>query len=619
MNFKLYIIILSLVLINSACKDIISQDERPNIVWITSEDNSKHYLKLFDKNGVETPNIASLAKQGLLFTRAFSNSPVCSAARSTLISGCYGPRLASHYHRKIEKVAMPEGLKMFPAYLRQAGYYTTNNYKEDYNIIKTSDVWDESSKTATWKNRKEGQPFFHVQNIHTTHESRLHFTLEDMESSKTNTNLNSITVQPNHPQTRLFKYTNAYYRDKIVEMDQQVGEVVENLKQDGLLKNTFIFYFADHGGVLPGSKGYLYETGLHIPLVVYVPEKFKHLNDADPGEVVNGFVSFVDFAPTVLNLAGVDIPSSLDGKPFLGKNVDMEEVIKRDISYSYADRFDEKYDMVRAVRRGKYKYIRSYQPFNFDGMRNNYRYKQLAYQEWLRMYQKGKLNNIQSAFFEPRAPELLFDIESDPYETKNLASGPQYREILQMMRTLLTNWVEDMPDLSFYPESYLVENAFDNIEKFSRKHRPEILKLRNIADLSCNDFSKTGPILKTILNSDHEFERYWGLIVCSSYGEDARGFIPDAKMISQKDPSLLVRVRAAEFLAIVGAENPNQVMSEALYQTRDGVEALLILNSIIRARDGQPGYDFNLHVDRIDPKVKEMNEVKRRLHYLNLL
>ena len=166
MNSKnLPILVLILLQVFNACAPKEEVPEQPNIVWIVSEDNSKHYLKLFDENGVATPNIERLAQQGVTFTRTFSNAPVCSAARSTLISGCYGPRIASHYHRRSQKVPMPEGVEMFPAYLKKAGYYTTNNNKEDYNIFKGDNVWDESSKKATWRNRAEGQPFFHVQNL----------------------------------------------------------------------------------------------------------------------------------------------------------------------------------------------------------------------------------------------------------------------------------------------------------------------------------------------------------------------------------------------------------------------------------------------------------------------
>src|SRR5690606_183874 len=185
---------------------------RPNIVWITSEDNSKHYLSLFDEHGAPTPHIAELARGGLLFTQAFANAPVCSVSRSTLITGAYGPRIGSQYHRKIRQVPMPENLKMFPEYLREAGYYTTNNHKEDYNLDKSPEVWDESSKTASWKNRKSGQPFFHMVNNTMTHEGGLHFTREKMEEYEPATSVGEVFVQPNHPDTDLFRFTNAYYR-----------------------------------------------------------------------------------------------------------------------------------------------------------------------------------------------------------------------------------------------------------------------------------------------------------------------------------------------------------------------------------------------------------------------
>ena len=198
------ILLLGLILLN-ACNPKDAQIEQPNIVWITSEDNSVHYMKLFDEHGVETPNIEKLANHGVKFTRVFSNAPVCSAARSTIISGCFGPRIASHYHRRITRVPMPEGVEMFPAYLKSAGYYTTNNVKEDYNINKSDSVWDESSKNATWRNRKEDQPFFHVQYFTTTHESRLFFEMDEMKAADTLTDRNNVFVLPHHPQTEIFK------------------------------------------------------------------------------------------------------------------------------------------------------------------------------------------------------------------------------------------------------------------------------------------------------------------------------------------------------------------------------------------------------------------------------
>ena len=602
-----------------SCQTKPKEELPPNIVWITSEDNSKHYQKLFDDNGIPTPNIESLAKEGLIFSRAFSNAPVCSVARSAIISGCYGPRIGTQFHRKMAVVPMPDSLKMFPSYLRQAGYYTTNNSKEDYNIIKSDGVWNESSKKASWKNRAENQPFFHVFNIGVSHESSMHFTAQGMDTIATETDINSFKIQPNHPDTDLFKYTNALYRDKIREMDRQVGKIIKELKEDGRLDDTFIFYFGDHGGVLPGSKGYLYETGLHVPMVVHVPKNYRHLVKSQIGSTINGFVSFIDLAPTVLNLAGISIPKEIDGTAFLGKDIESEELNSRNETYSYADRFDEKYDMVRAVRKGKYKYIRSYQPFNYDGLMNNYRYKQLAYQEWQSLYNDGKLNELQSAFFEARSPEMLFDIDTDPYETKNLADDPAYATTLITMREKLASWVKEMPDLSFYPEHYLIEKAFGNPVEFGKKHKEEIQKYTEIADLNLLNFDDAKNSLTTALKSSDPWDRYWAIIACSTFGPQAIGMESQIREMASTDPELINRVRAAEFLGIVKKLDPSTVMTNSLYESDKPSEALLILNSIVLMNSGKYNYKFNIQLDKIAKTVAEDSEVQLRLKYLNIL
>ncbi|MCB0688829.1 MAG: sulfatase [Saprospiraceae bacterium] len=611
---KYYILLIFLLVLN-ACSEKETELERPNIVWITSEDNSKHYLKLFDANGVETPNIERLAAEGIIFRHAFSNAPVCSVARSTLISGCYAPRIGAQFHRKIQMVPMPDSLLMFPAYLRRAGYYTTNNSKEDYNLIKSDGVWDESSKNASYKHRKPGQPFFHVFNIGVCHESSLHFSESDMQQKITKTPLDAFTMQPNHPQTDLFRYTNAYYRDKIQEMDTKVGEVVADLAKDGLLEQTIIFYYGDHGGVLPGSKGYLFETGLHVPLVVYVPEKYRKQLQVEAGTDQNGFVSFVDFAPTVLALAGINIPTQMDGKPFLGNHIDPQEVAQRNSTFSYADRFDEKYDQVRAVRKGRYKYIRYFQPFIFDGLMNNYRYLQLAYQEWASLFQENKLNEIQSAFFRPHGAEALYDVEADPFETKNLVMEKSAE--LQELRMTLDNWIVGMPDLSLYPEHYLIDNAFKNPVAFGRQHRKDIKDYLMIANLGLEDLSSVSEALTKYLQSEDPWQRYWAIIACTNFAGTANTFQTKITDISQADPELINRVRAAEYLAIANFQNPVKVLTEALYASEEPAEALLILNEITLMASSTYGYDFNLNIQELDAGVKNDAEVKRRLIFLN--
>jgi len=595
----------------------VSAAKRPNFVWLLSEDNSKHYLKLFDKNGAETPRIAGLAQHGLIFEHAFSNSPVCSVARTTLITGCYGPRIGTQFHRKSVVVPMPPGLRMFPAYLRKAGYYTTNNRKKDYNAREGKGVWDESSGKAHWRNRKGKQPFFHMQSFPASHESSLHFSRQTMRNRKTETDPASVTVFPYHPETPTFRYTYARYHDRIRLIDRQIGQVVDQLKQDGLLEDTFVFYFGDHGGVLPRSKGYVYESGLHVPLVVRIPENWRHLVDAKPGTRVPGFVSFVDFGPTLLHLAGLDVPEQMDGTPFLGKEVSLAELNKRDETLGYADRFDEKYDLVRTLRKGRFKYMRSYQPFNFDGLQNNYRYRMLAYAEWRRLYHAGRLNAVQRQFFERRAPEALYDVAKDPHETKNLAADPKYADVVADLRSRLNRRLKEMPDLSFYPESELVRKAFDNPVPFGQSHKQEIAKLIAVADLALLPFDKAQPKIKTALQSDNPWERYWALIVCSSFGKQAAAFVPAAKKLAKDDPEAMVRVRAAEFLGLIGAADPRPVLMHELAKTESGIESVLMLNTVILLRDGEPGYEFNIDRSHFKPAVLKQQLVRRRLQYLS--
>jgi arylsulfatase A-like enzyme len=571
------------------------QSTRPNIVWLVSEDNSARWLKLYEREGAPMPNVERLAADGLVFNHAFSCAPVCSVARSTLISGCYAPRIGAQYHRRTELAPMPDGVDMFPAYLRRAGYYTANNSKEDYNLIKTPGVWDASSGKASYRNRKPGQPFFHVQNFGRTHESSLHFSREAMAKSETKADPAAMKLFAYHPDTATFRYSYARYLDLHRQLDVELGRFLKQLEDDGLMEDTIIFYYGDHGGILPRSKGYLYESGLQVPLVVYFPEKWKHLAPAALGSRINGFVNFTDFGPTVLNLANAEIPKGIDGRAFLGKGVDLAELNARDTAFSYADRFDEKYDLVRSLRVGRFKYLRSFQPFNVDGLHNDYRYEMLAYSEWRDLYRAGKLNPVQRQFFERRPAESLFDVESDPDEVKNLAGDPAFAEELAKLRDALRQRVKGMPDLSFYPEPCFLEQGLNNPVEFGRDHREEISRLVDIADLSLRPFAAARGDLVRALDSGNPWERYWALIACSTFGEEAGELRGKVKEIAESGAEKnLVRVRAAEFLGLIRASDPRPVILETLNRSLSLTEADLILNTVVLLTDAKPGYRFDL-------------------------
>jgi len=261
--------------------------------------------------------------------------------------------------------------------------------------------------------------------------------------------------------------------------------------------------------------------------------------------------------------------------------------------------------------------VRNYQPFNVDGLQNNYRYRMLAFQEWRQLYREGKLNAAQREFFEKRDCEALYDIKNDPHEIKNLASDPQHAETLTQLRELMTQTVDGLPDLSFYPENYLIKKAFDNPVAFGRSHKKEIARLNEIASFSLLPFCNAKPEIEKALNSTNDWQRYWGLIVCSCFAEQANPFIEKAKQLAADDSNLLVRTRAAEFLGLIEAADPTAVLLDVLKKTDDPVEAVLILNTIVLLRDHAPGYQIEVSHKELAPGIIDFGDVQRRMSYLD--
>lgn len=333
----------------------------------------------------------------------------------------------------------------------------------------------------------------------------------------------------------------------------------------------------------------------------------------EPGTRVDGFVSFFDFGATVLNLAGLKVPTTVDGKPFLGPGVSAKEVNSRDEAFGYADRFDEKYDLCRSLRKGRYKYIRNYQSFYPDGLQNNYRYRMLAYKEWRSLFKAGKLNANQRQFFSPRTPEALYDISTDPHEVHNLAGDPKLSKILKDMRERLQDKMRGLPDLSLFPESYMVEHALQDGAAYSKNAARRIADLLSVADLALLPFGEAKAKLVASMNSADPWARYWALIACSCFGESAKSLVPAAEKLLA-DPERLVQVRAAEFLAILGHGDPRPTILSALNTTNSPVEALLIANTMCYLRDE---HDLKFEIDPSRIKVG-VQPIMRRLEYFNV-
>ena len=610
----LFRLILSLVIICWFIELSYSAEptKRPNFVFIVSEDNSIHYLRLYGNKLGITPNIERLADNGLTFNHAFSGAPVCSVARSTLATAMHAPRVGFQYHRKSALASLPPGVKPWSQVLRENGYYTTNNAKTDYNFnVNRKEVWDMSSNKATWRNRpNKAMPFFHMQSFADSHESRLHFPLKQMETP-TKTSPDDVMLQPYFPDTPIMRYTKARYYDRIRVIDSQVGKIVNQLKEDGILEDTFVFYFGDHGGVMPRSKGYAYESGLHVPLVVRIPENFKKLIDHKRGTRTNGFVSFIDFGPTLLNLASISVHKELDGQAFFGKGVSAADLANRDEVFGHADRFDEKFDMVRTYRKGKWKYIRNYQSYYADGLQNNYRYRQLAYDNWRNLYRAERLNPVQRQFFERRSVEQLFNLEKDPHEVTNLAADPAQSKRLAEMRGLLKNKMKSINDLSFYPENRMVTTALNDGVAFGREHSKQISRLSDLADTALRPFSEVKQALASSLQSKGALRRYWALKVCSNFGEKAKS-LAIAAMPLLNDKNLMVRIRAAEFLGSIKAVDPMPTLYGVVNNAETEQALMIAFNTIVYLRD-QVGHKYD--PEKVKLKFNK-GEVYRRVQYL---
>ena len=612
---RIFFLFSIIIFLNFSCNS--TKVKRPNIIWLTTEDNSTHYMKLYNEDGTSMPAIEKLASEGIVFDNAFSNAPVCSVARSTLITGCYAPRIFTQFHRRAKHVPLPKNLMPMPYYLKKAGYYTTNNHKQDYNFILPNEVWDESSTKASYKNRHPGQPFFHVQNNTVTHEGSLHFSQEVIDKTA-DEDLDHIKVFPYHPNTKTFRFSYHHFQKKHMLADQQIGDFLKELYKEGLMDDTIIFYFGDHGGVLPRSKGYAYESGLQIPLVVYVPEKWQHLIPYDRGSRSQTFVEFIDFAPTALTLAGVTPPIGMDGTPIMGKEIQKSQIQKKNSSFGYADRFDEKYDLVRTLRVGKFKYIRNYQPFNIDALFNFYRYKMLAYKEWLSLYRDGKLNDVQSQFFQPKSPEALYNIEEDPHEVNDLSRSEDHKEILLQLRAQLHDRITAMPDLGFYPESYLLDKALENPTAFGQNNKKAISELIATADLNLEPYDEVEGKITAALQNKNPWIRYWGLIVCSSFGIEAKELVPQIQTLLQMDKENLVRIRAAEYLMLNQIPFDKKKLKPLLENASSETEANLMLNTLSLVKQYQPEIKFNF-TKEIFPAHwydKPNDLVNRRLEYL---
>ncbi len=569
-------------------------EQKPNILWIVSEDNSAYFTGCYGNLFATTPNIDKLANQGFLYSHAYCTNAVSAPSRNTIITGVYS---ASNGHENMRSTYSKSAeVHTYPEYLRQAGYYCTNNSKTDYNTpdIIPSEIWDESSKKAHYKNRPKEKPFFAVFNIEISHESCLHKQIptENLRHSPS-----QVTLPPYHPNTPEMRHDWAQYYDKIEDMDAQVGILLKELEQSGEAENTIVMYYGDNGGVLARSKRFVYETGTRIPFIIRIPEKYKYLYPAEKsGQKVDRLINFVDLAPTLLSIADIAIPAYMQGNPFLGK----QKTKDPEYSFMSRQRMDEKYDMVRAVSDKKFRYIRNYMPFRITMQHVNYLFKAPSAQSWEDAFKAGKTNVVQSAPFLTKPLEELYDTENDPWEIKNLAYDPNYSTVLTRMRQAENDWMRKIKDVGLIPESeYRKLSGGKPMYDYMRSSECPFDELMQAADLATQGQKGNIITLVQFLKNRNSAIRYWGatgLLILKKDAQPALSALKDAA----SDQSGAVATRVAETLYGLGEKE----LAKAIY---------------IRILKGKYNYDenernFTLNsIDAVNENSTELKEIVGQL------
>lgn len=515
--------------------------ERPNILWITSEDNSP-FLGAYGDEYADTPNLDRLAEQGILYENAYATTPVCAPSRFTLITGTYANRMGTENMRSTFPI--PDAIRFYPHYLQEAGYHTTNNRKKDYNTVDQPEVWDESSGEAHYRDRAEGQPFFHIRNLTVSHESSLHASIDTLIHDP-----DEAPVPPYHPETETVQRDWAHYYDHITEMDAQVGEVLDELEASGEAENTIVFYYADHGGAVPGSKRFMNQRGLHVPLIVYFPPKYEHL--APETDRTDRLVSFVDFPATLLSLAGIEPPDFMDGEPFLGEYA----TEPREYVHTYRARMDERYDLSRAVHDHDFLYVRNYMPQRIYGQHLWYLWRAPSMQSWEAEYEAGTLNATQRRFFEPKPPEELYLLSEDPHTVNNLADDPAYEDDLHRLREANRAWIRAQNDLGFIPEGLIDSLRGDRpLYEAVREAEVPIETIIETAEMASWGDPEHLDTLADRLDHADPSVRFWaatGLAIADEYASDYEQQLLDRT----EDPAGAVRVAVAE--ALFAANRPD--------------------------------------------------------------
>ncbi len=528
---------------------VLQSADHPNILWLSCEDISPHLGCYGDPHAI-TPNLDALAAEGTRFTHAFTAAGVCAPCRSTIITGMYQTAIGTHHMRC--NATLPDFVTPFPMLLQEAGYYCANNSKTDYQFSRpgSREIWNESGSKAHWKNREADQPFFAVFNYTGCHESGIASSSKYQSVTKDLTpeqrqDPNALsTLPPYYPETPIVREDWKRNYELITAMDAWAGEHLKAIEDAGLAENTIVMFWSDHGVGLPRAKRWLYDSGTRIPLITRIPGQAP--------SVESRLVSSVDFAPTVLNLAGVPIPDFIQGQPFLGENLSDP----RSYVFGARDRMDERYDIIRAVRGPRFRYIRNFEPLKPFYQYMNTPEKGATMREIRRLEESDELTNTMALFSAKRKPvEEFYDLEADPHEINNLADDPAYQEPIATMRAALRDWQNENGDLGLMPECEIAlreKAAGSRFQILNREGGTQFLaELSEIATLA-SDGDSALPALTKALEHEDAAIRYWGATGIGNIVPTPETLLLSQLQARLQDSAPSVRIAAARALSRMG-------------------------------------------------------------------
>ncbi len=520
---------------------------RPNILWISCEDTSP-WLGFCGEKYALTPNLDALARRGVYYRNAFVTAPVCSPSRFAIITGCYATAYGTQRLRS--QFPVPDSVHAFPSFLRQAGYYCSNNSKTDYNTSAEkrmiAEAWDACSATAHWRGRKPGQPFFAVFNLMETHQSKVFESTPapKLEPSEKHDPAKA-PIPPYYPDTAKSHWTMARVHDCITAMDKRAGNILAELERDGLQEDTIVFFWPDHGQGIPRGKRTVWDTGLKIPVLVYFPQKYRQLAPSAPGSVSDRLISLMDLGPTLLSMLELPIPSYMQGQAFLGKSAGAP----RQYIFGARDRVDEALEVSRAARDARYLYIRNFMPDLSWNQPEAYSDQLALRREITQLAGEGKLNAAQLTYAGPAKPqEALYDTQSDPWQLRNLAGDPELGPVLARMRQALRDWQAQTRDLGLIPEwqaEQMCEGGRPLCEAAKADANYAFARVLETAE-SVGSTEQTPELIRRLTDPDPSV-RYWAAIGLRAAGKEVEA-AHDALRKSLEDPALPVQIEAAGIL-----------------------------------------------------------------------